>query len=132
MCVRFGSITGSNVFALNFYSPLFVDQLRRGRKTATIRLGNKSHKYRKGQLVWITVGHRHGPKQRIFTAMIDQVDVKPIRELSQRDIERDNPEFRLVEDTMQFLSKIYSREVSIDDTVSVVHFSEVIEFPPLD
>ncbi|MCB0873807.1 MAG: ASCH domain-containing protein [Actinobacteria bacterium] len=120
------------MFALNFYSPLFVDQLRRGRKTATIRLGNKSHKYRKGQLVWITVGHRHGPKQRIFTAMIDQVDVKPIRELSQRDIERDNPEFRLVEDTMQFLSKIYSREVSIDDTVSVVHFSEVIEFPPLD
>lgn len=120
------------MFALNFYSPLFIDQLRRGRKTATIRLGDKGHKYKKGQLVWITVGHRHGPKQRIFTAMIDQVDIKPIRELSQRDIERDNPEFRLVEDTVQFLSQIYSRDVTIDDTVSVVHFSEVIEFPPLD
>jgi len=120
------------VFALNFYSPLFVDQLRKGRKTATIRLGDKGHKYKKGQLVWVTVGHRHGPKQRIFTAMIDQVDIKPIRELSQRDIERDNPEFRLVEDTVQFLSQIYSRDVTIDDTVSVVHFSEVIEFPPLD
>jgi len=120
------------VYALNFYSPLFVDQLRKGRKTATIRLGDKSHKYKKGELLWVTVGHRHGPKQRIFTAMIDQVDVKPIRELSQRDIERDNPEFRLVEDTIQFLSQIYSRDVSIDDTVSVVHFSEVIEFPPFD
>ena len=120
------------MYALNFYSPLFVDQLRKGRKTATIRLGDKSHKYKKGELLWVTVGHRHGPKQRIFTAMIDQVDVKPIRELSQRDIERDNPEFRLVEDTIQFLSQIYSRDVSIDDTVSVGHFSEVIEFPPFD
>jgi hypothetical protein len=81
------------VYALNFYSPLFIDQLRKGRKTATIRLGDKSHKYRKGQLVWVTVGHRHGPRQRIFTAIIDDVSVKPVRELTQREIERDNPEF---------------------------------------
>jgi hypothetical protein len=119
------------VFALNFYSPLFVDQLRKGRKTATIRLGDKSHKYKKGQLVWVTVGHRHGPRQKIFTAIIDLVDVKPLSELTQRDIERDNPEFRLVEDTMHFLSHIYSREVALTDTVSVVHFSEVVEFPSL-
>ncbi len=69
------------MFALNFYSPLFVDQLRKGRKTATIRLGDKRHKYKKGQLVWVTVGHRHGPRQKIFTAIVDQVDHKPIREL---------------------------------------------------
>ena len=100
------------MFALNFYSPLFIDQLRKGRKTATIRLGDKGHKYKKGQLVWVTVGHRHGPRQKIFTAIIDQVDVKPIRELTQREIERDNPEFRLVEDTLHFLSHIYAREVS--------------------
>ncbi len=119
------------MFALNFYSPLFIDQLRKGRKTATIRLGNKGHKYKKGQIVWITVGHRHGPKQKIFTAIIDQVDIKPLRELTQREIERDNPEFRLVDDTVNFLSQIYSREVALDDTVSIVHFSEVIEFPSL-
>ena len=101
------------MYALNFYSPLFIDQLRKGRKTATIRLGDKSHKYKKDQLVWVTVGHRHGPRQRIFTAIIDQVDVKPIRELTQREIERDNPEFRLVEDTLHFLSHIYAREVGL-------------------
>ena len=33
------------MYALNFYSPLFIDQLRRGRKTATIRLGDKRAKY---------------------------------------------------------------------------------------
>lgn len=119
------------MYALNFYSPLFVDQLRNGRKTATIRLGDKGSKYKKGQLVWVTVGHRHGPRQRIFTAIIDDVDVKPLRELTQRDIERDNPEFRLVDDTIHFLSHLYSRDITLDDTVSVIHFSEVIEFPPL-
>lgn len=120
------------MFALNFYSPLFIDQLRRGRKTATIRLGDKRDKYVRGQLVWVTVGHRHGPRQRLFTAIIDDVAVKRAGDLSQREIERDNPEFRLVEDTRQFLSHIYSRGVTDDDEVTVVHFSEVIEFPPLD
>ena len=41
-------------YALNFFSPAFVDQLKRGRKTATIRLGDKSRKYERGQLVWVT------------------------------------------------------------------------------
>lgn len=120
------------MFALNFYSPLFIDQLRKGRKTATIRLGNKRDKYVRGQLVWVTVGHRHGPRQRLFTAIIDDVAVKRVGDLTQREIERDNPEFRLVEDTRQFLAHIYSRDITDDAEVTVVHFSEVIEFPPLD
>ena len=36
---------------LNFYSRIFADQLKRGRKTATIRLGDKSHRYRKNEAV---------------------------------------------------------------------------------
>lgn len=119
------------MYALNFYSPLFIDQLRKGRKTATIRLGDKASKYRQGQLVWVTVGHRYGPRQKLFTAIIDAVTVKPLRELTQREIERDNPEFRLIEDTVHFLSQIYSREVTLDDEVSVIHFSEIVEFPAL-
>jgi hypothetical protein len=50
----------SALYVLNFYSPIFVDQLKRGRKTATIRLGDKSRKYDRGQVVWVTVGNRHG------------------------------------------------------------------------
>ena len=99
------------MYVLNFYSPVFVDQLKRGRKTATIRLGDKSMKYRRGQLVWITVGYRHEPREKVFTAVIDDVEVKRVRELSPRDIEHDNPEFRRVEDTIHFLGQIYGREV---------------------
>ena len=38
-----------SLYALNFYNPMVADQLRNGRKTATIRLGDKSAKYKKGR-----------------------------------------------------------------------------------
>jgi len=66
-------------YALNFFSPAFIDQLKRGRKTATIRLGDKARKYERGQLVWITVGQQHSPKEKIFSAIIDDVEVKRAR-----------------------------------------------------
>ena len=118
------------MFVLNFYSPIFVDQLKRGRKTATIRLGDKGKKYRKGEVVMITVGFQHSPRQKIFDAVIDSVEVKKVSELSRRDIEHDNPEFRRHEEMIHFLEQIYGREVSMDDTVTVVRFSQIVENPP--
>ena len=115
------------MYVLNFYSPVFVDQLKRGRKTATIRLGDKAKKYRKGEVVLVTVGFQHSPRERIFEAVIDSVEVKRVSELSPRDIEHDNPEFRRVDDTIHFLEQIYGREVSPDDFVTVIRFSQVIE-----
>jgi hypothetical protein len=119
-------MTGS-LYALNFFSPAFVDQLRRGRKTATIRLGDKSRKYVRGEVVWVTVGHQHSPREKIFAAVIDDVEVKRVKELSPRDIEHDNPEFRRLEETIGFLEQIYGRDVSEEDTVTVVRFSQIVE-----
>ena len=115
---------------LNFYSQVFADQLRRGRKTATIRLGDKSSKYRKNEAVMITVGYQHSPREKIFEAVIDQVEVKRVKELSPRDIEHDNPEFRRIEEMVHFLEQIYGRKVGLDDEVTVVRFSQIIENPP--
>ena len=114
---------------LNFYSSVFGDQLRNGRKTATIRLGNKSKKYSKGEVVLITVGFQHSPRERIFEAVIDSVEVKKVRELSPRDIEHDNPEFRRLDEMVHFLEQIYGRKVELDDTVTVVRFSQIVERP---
>jgi hypothetical protein len=119
----------NSLYVLNFYSAVFVDQLKRGRKTATIRLGDKSRKYRRGQVVWITVGYRHQPREKIFAAVIDDVEVKKVSELSPRDIEHDNPEFRRREETVEFLGKIYSRPISDEDTVTVIRFSQIVERP---
>ena len=115
------------MFVLNFYSPVFVDQLRRHRKTATIRLGDKSSKYKKGNVVMVTVGFQHSPREKIFMAVIDEVEVKRVKELSPRDIEHDNPEFRRQDETVHFLEQIYGRPVKEDDTVTVVRFSEIKE-----
>jgi hypothetical protein len=114
---------------LNFYSTVFADQLKRGRKTATIRLGDKRHKYRKNQLVLVTIGYQHSPREKIFEAVIDQVEVMRIKELSPRDIEHDNPEFRRHEELVHFLEQIYGRSVSLDDTVTVVRFSQILDTP---
>ncbi len=118
------------MYVLNFYSPVFIDQLKRGRKTATIRLGDKSAKYKKGHVVMVTVGFQHSPREKIFDAVIDQVEVKKFRDLSPRDIEHDNPEFRRHEEMIHFLEQIYGREVSMEDTVTVVRFSQIVENPP--
>ena len=115
------------MYALNFYSPMVADQLRSHRKTATIRLGDKARKYEPGQVVWITVGYQHSPREKIFAAVIDDVEVKRIKELSPRDIEHDNPEFRRVDEEIAFLKQIYRREVTLEDTCTIVRFSQIIE-----
>ena len=114
---------------LNFYSTLFGDQLKRGRKTATIRLGDKSHKYRKNQVVLVTVGYQYSPREKLFHAVIDNVDVKRVKDLSPRDIEHDNPEFRRLDEMVHFLEQIYGRKVEMDDTVTVVRFSQISDRP---
>ncbi len=117
------------MFVLNFYSPIFIDQLKRGRKTATIRLGDKGNKYRKGEVVLVTVGFQHSPREKIFEAVIDSVEVKQVRDLSPRDIEHDNPEFRRLDEMVHFLEQIYGRKVEMEDAVTVVRFSQISERP---
>jgi hypothetical protein len=115
------------MYALNFYSSLFAEALRQGRKTATIRLGNKLDKYHNGQIVWVTVGRRFGTRRKIFTAVIDRVEVKRLAEVTPREIERDNPQVRRHEELIEFLAKVYGRPVTLDDEVTVVHFSRIEE-----
>lgn len=115
------------MYVLNFYSPLFADQLRHGRKQATIRLGDKSHKYKKGHVVMVTIGMENSPREKIFNAVIDSVVVKKVYDLTPREIEMDNPEFRRLEDELPFLEQIYNRDISTEDLVTVVRFSQIVE-----
>jgi hypothetical protein len=116
-------------FALNFYSPVVEAQLRSHRKTATIRLGDKSRKYQKGMIVSVLVGARFGPRQHVFDAVVDKVEVKRLDELSPREIEHDNPEARRPEEMAHFLSQLYNREVTTDDLVTVIRFSQILNGP---
>ena len=129
--MRWGRRTDSLhvVQVLNFYSTIFADELKRGRKTATIRLGDKSGKYRKNQAVLVTIGYQYSPREKIFDAVIDQVEVMKLADLSPRDIKHDNPEFRRHEELINFLEQIYGRSVSPEAIVTVVRFSQIVDNP---
>jgi hypothetical protein len=113
------------MYALNFYSPMVADQLRSHRKTATIRLGDKSGKYRKGMVVRVLCGTRYSPREHVFDAVIDKVEVKQLKDLSPREIEHDNPEIRHAEEMVHFLGQLYNRDVTDDETVTVIRFSAI-------
>ena len=112
-------------YALNFYSPIVEAQLKASRKTATIRLGDKSRKYQKGMIIAVLVGARFSPRQHVFDAVIDKVEVKTISELSPNEIEHDNPEIRHTEELCRFLGQLYNRDVTEDDTITLIRFSAI-------
>src|SRR5207245_6426180 len=105
------------LYALNVYTPMVADQRRTGRKSATIRLGDKSGKYKKGMVVQVLCGNRFSPRERIFDAVIDKVEVKTLGELSPREIEHDNPQIRRTDEMAHFLSQLYNRDVGAADVV---------------
>lgn len=95
--------------ALNFYSSNYHSQLVCRRKSCTIRLGDKTHKYAEGDIVWVTVGKRFAQKKKIYTAVIDRVLVKPIAQLTIEDLQGENPDFASVDDLLVFLQSIYEK-----------------------
>ena len=80
-----------------------------------------------GMVVWVTIGPRFGRRQKLYSAIIDRVEVKPISELSPRDIERENPEFRTQDDVIGLLSRVYGDLITPTHTVTVIYFSRVDE-----
>ena len=117
------------MYALNFYSPMVADQLRTGRKSATIRLGDKSGKYKKGMVVKVLCGNRFSAREFVFDAVIDKVEVKTLGELSPREIEHDNPEIRRTDEMATFLGQLYNRGVEMGDVVTVIRFSQILSGP---
>ena len=113
------------MIALMFYSQLVADQIKSRRKTVTIRLGDKSGKYEKGMIVAVLVGQRFGPRERVFDAVIDKVEVKPLGDVSPREMQHENASLRTLDEFVDFLRKLYNRDVREDDTVTVIHFSEI-------
>ena len=116
------------MFALNFYSDLYGDVIKSGRKSATVRLGDKSDKYSTGQIVWVTLGPRYARRKKLFCAILDKVEVLPLGDLSPRDIQRENPEFRTLDDLLKLLTQIYGEQVTPDRTATILYFSPVDEY----
>ena len=112
---------------LNFDNDVHDYQLEKREKHCSIRLGDKRGKYGEGDVVWITYGNRYGTRKKIFTAAIDRVDYKPIKELTQEELIKENPAAPSLKQLLDFLQKIYGTTITLDDYVSVIYFSEIME-----
>ena len=80
-------------------------------------------------VVQVLVGARYGAREKIFDAVIDKVEVKALEDLSPREIEHDNPEIRRTDEMGNFLGQLYNREIGLDDTVTVIRFSQIMNGP---
>lgn len=111
--------------ALNFYSSVYHGNILTRKKSCTIRLGDKTQKYHVGDIVLITYGDRFTPRRRLFEAVLDLVEVKPVAKLVSRDITGENRDMRSIEDVQAFLEKMYGRKIGPDEPVTVIYFSEI-------
>ena len=108
------------MYALNFYSPIVAEQLRSGRKTATIRLGDKSAKYRKGMIVQVLAGARFSPRDRVFAAVIDKLDTAIADSINS--IPEDQKKLLTYHDSFAYFSRRYG--IPVLGAVQPSDFSE--------
>jgi hypothetical protein len=80
-------------------------------------------------VVRVLCGVRFSPREHVFDAVIDKVEVKTLGELSPREIEHDNPEIRRTDEMASFLGQLYNREVGPDALVTVIRFSQIMTGP---
>ena len=115
------------MFVLNFQSPNHEELLTSRKKNATIRLGDVRTTYPENSVVWITVGKLFQPRRKLYTAVIDRAHAKKFSQLTKDDLQHQNPDIASVEELMNFFEKIYNKGLTLDDMVTVIYFSEIIE-----
>lgn len=115
------------MMALNFISPHNEKLLLARQKSTTIRLGDIREQYPEGSVVWVTFGNRYGTKRPLYKAFIDRVLAKQFTDLTTPELIHQNPDIKTIEELIANFEEIYERKIDIEDTVTVIHFSEIVE-----
>ena len=111
------------MMALNFQAKKHEELIMSRKKNCTVRLGDVRNQYPESSIVWITTGKKYEVKKRLYTAIIDKVRVK---KFTSRDLGHQNPEIDSLEELRLDFENIYQRRITLDDTVTVIYFSEVL------
>ncbi|HWR42053.1 ASCH domain-containing protein [Sporomusa sp.] len=115
------------MFALNFISPHNEKLLIARQKSATIRLGDIRDTYPENSIVWITFGSKYGPKRKLYKAIVDRALTKKFCDLTTKELTHQNPDITTVDELIRIFESVYEKQIHVDDTVTVIHFSEVTE-----
>ena len=113
------------MMSLNFQAEKHAKLLEARTKTTTVRLGDVSDMYPEGSICWITTGKKFTPKKHLYTAYLDKVRVKTMENLTSEDLGQQNPEINSREELIADFERIYKKRISMDDTVTVIYFTEV-------
>ena len=114
------------MMALNFQAPKHEKLLMVRKKNCTVRLGDVSKQYPESSVVWVTSGSKFQPKKKLFVAFLDKVQVKKMAELTSEDLDHQNPEITTREGIIVDFENIYKKRITMEDTVTVIYFSEVL------
>ena len=112
--------------ALNFVEEKHKKMLIARTKKCTVRLGDVSGEFPENSIVWVTAGGKGQQKQKLFTAFLDKVRVKTMGTLTSKDLADQNPEISTREELIADFERIYKRRILMEDTVTVIYFTEVI------
>ena len=113
--------------ALNFISHHNEELLRERQKTATIRLGDIRDMYPENSVVWVTYGPKYKPKQKLYPAFVDKTLVKRMADLTSDELNHQDPDVHTVEELIRAFETIYEKKIYVEDLVTVIHFSEIVE-----
>lgn len=114
------------MMSLNFQAPKHEKLLITRQKDCTVRLGDVSKQYPESSVVWITTGGKFQVKKKLFSAYLDKVKVKKMAELTSEDLDHQNPEINTREDLITDFEHIYKKRITMEDTVTVIYFSEIL------
>jgi hypothetical protein len=115
------------MMSLNFQAEKHEKMLIARTKNCTVRLGDVSKQYPESAIVWVTTGKMFELKRRLYTAFIEKVRVKTMADLTSSDLGHQNPEINSREGLIEDFEHIYKKRITMDDTVTVIYFTEVIE-----
>jgi hypothetical protein len=115
------------MMALNFQAAKHKKMLMERTKNCTVRIGDVSKLYPEGSIVWMTAGKKGEPKHKLYPAYLDKVMVKTMGTLTSHDLDHQNPEINSKEELVKDFEHIYQRRILMEDTVTVIYFTEVHE-----
>ena len=71
--------------------------------------------------------HKKMLMHKLYSAYLDKVRVKTMGTLTSNDLGHQNPEINSKEELVADFEKIYNRRILMEDTVTVIYFTEVHE-----
>lgn len=115
--------------AINFTLPESYNSLQKRNTVCTIRYGDKTDRYRDGQVIDITFGGSYIKKVKMYTAYIDQVLVKPVALLTGRELKGENHQLKTGDEFLDWYCGAFKKTMNHSDLVTVIYFTEISGLP---